>query len=438
MKKNMIISLVVAFILSIASSVIAAPAQTFSDVPAKHWAYPAVAELARVGIIDGYGDGAFRGDKTMTRYEMSQIVSKAMANSNKATAAQKALIDKLAVEFAMELNKLTDRVTKLEKDQPVLTFKGSYGVSYKVKHHNSEGDSSEGSYSLKLEGKAKVDKATSFDFRFANPAPTANKFKASTSTKFGDMSDNAIKLDRVSATTKVGSLDITLGRQALVVDPEDFFIDSSFFSYDGAKVVWEMGKVNADLTHGRFAKKVTGYPFNGQVANDYSNLDVNGLNLSGESGKANWAAGWASFTNNLSATSNGKKKLLNYYYGQADWAFNDKFTLGTEIGKNTEAVTGGQFWSVKGIYGAQKLNAKGKENLKVQYINVDKNTIATAYTGMEALDEGISDAFTTLDITFSHAFSKNMVGKIERTYITDKDNDKKSYDFWKAKFTYKF
>ena len=124
MKKSILIALIVVFSLTLAGVAFAAPMTQFTDVPAKHWAYVAIQELARVGIIDGYGDGAFRGDKTMTRYEMSQIVEKAMANSNKANAVQKALIDKLAIEFALELNKLDKRVAKLEQSQPTVTLSG--------------------------------------------------------------------------------------------------------------------------------------------------------------------------------------------------------------------------------------------------------------------------------------------------------------------------
>jgi len=69
-------------------------ANPFSDVPAKHWAYDAVNKLAQAGIVDGYSDGTFRGDKTMTRYEMAQIVAKAMNKS--LNSDQKAIVDKLA------------------------------------------------------------------------------------------------------------------------------------------------------------------------------------------------------------------------------------------------------------------------------------------------------------------------------------------------------
>jgi len=124
MSKKLLRLLVLVFVLGIASVAFAAPSQ-FSDVPAKHWAYDSVRSLAKVGIVDGYGDGTFRGDKTMTRYEMAQIVANAMTKVDKADAANKAIIDKLAAEFAAELQGLNVRMTIVEKKQGNVTLSGS-------------------------------------------------------------------------------------------------------------------------------------------------------------------------------------------------------------------------------------------------------------------------------------------------------------------------
>jgi hypothetical protein len=113
MKKKLVASLAAAMVLGIAGTSFAAT-NPFTDVPAKHWSYDAVTKLANAGIVDGYGDGTFKGDKVITRYEMAQIVAKAMAHSDKANAEQKAAIDKLSVEFASELEGLNVRVTSLE------------------------------------------------------------------------------------------------------------------------------------------------------------------------------------------------------------------------------------------------------------------------------------------------------------------------------------
>ncbi|MBP2665013.1 MAG: S-layer protein, partial [Firmicutes bacterium] len=111
MKKSLVVMLTLIFILGIAGTALAA--NPFSDVPAGHWAYSAVNKLATAGIVDGMGDGTFKGDKTLTRYEMATFVARAMAKEDKATAEQKALINKLAQEFAGELQGLGVRVQRL-------------------------------------------------------------------------------------------------------------------------------------------------------------------------------------------------------------------------------------------------------------------------------------------------------------------------------------
>ena len=100
-------SLVLAMALAMGISATAFAANPFSDVPAGHWAYDSIAKLAAAGVVDGYGDNTYRGDRLMTRYEMAQIVAKAMAKG--------ANVDRLASEFADELDSLGVRVAKLEK-----------------------------------------------------------------------------------------------------------------------------------------------------------------------------------------------------------------------------------------------------------------------------------------------------------------------------------
>jgi hypothetical protein len=130
MRKKLSSLLASAFILGMATVSFASPVSQFSDVPAKSWAYNAITTLAQAGIVDGYGDGTFRGDKTMTRYEMAQIVVNAMTKVDKADAANKAIIDKLAVEFSAELQTLNARVTTVEKNQGNVTFSGDARVRW--------------------------------------------------------------------------------------------------------------------------------------------------------------------------------------------------------------------------------------------------------------------------------------------------------------------
>ena len=104
MKKSLVLAMAMA--LGVTASAYAA--NPFSDVPAGHWAYDSVNKLAAAGIVDGYGNVTFGGDRLMTRYEMAQIVAKAMAKG--------ANVDRLAAEFADELDSLGVRVAALEKN----------------------------------------------------------------------------------------------------------------------------------------------------------------------------------------------------------------------------------------------------------------------------------------------------------------------------------
>ncbi|MBQ9377493.1 MAG: S-layer homology domain-containing protein, partial [Schwartzia sp.] len=108
------------------------------DVPADHWAYDAVAQLAADGVIEGYGDGTYRGDQEITRYEMAQMVARAMAKGG--NGADKALIDKLAAEFADELNSLGVRVSALEKKVDNMKWSGEirYQLSKRMRDNNAD------------------------------------------------------------------------------------------------------------------------------------------------------------------------------------------------------------------------------------------------------------------------------------------------------------
>ena len=96
MKKTLVSALTAALVVGAASTTFAA-ANPFSDVPADHWAYDAVSTLAADGVIEGYGDANFKGDKNITRYEMAQMVAKAMAKTN-VGGNDKALLDNMRGE----------------------------------------------------------------------------------------------------------------------------------------------------------------------------------------------------------------------------------------------------------------------------------------------------------------------------------------------------
>ena len=126
MKKSLVLAMAMA--LGVTASAYAA--NPFSDVPAGHWAYDSISKLAAAGVIEGYGDDTFRGDRLMTRYEMAQIVARAMAKG--------ANVDKLAAEFADELDKLNVRVAALEKKSDNVKITGE--IRYHYAHEKLKGN----------------------------------------------------------------------------------------------------------------------------------------------------------------------------------------------------------------------------------------------------------------------------------------------------------
>ena len=108
-------------------------ANPFADVPTDSWAYKSVVTLANSGILQGVDGTHFQGNRNITRYEAAEITAKAMAHADRANAQQRAVINKLANEFAGELNNLGVRVANLEDQVGTVKFSGTFKVDYNHK-----------------------------------------------------------------------------------------------------------------------------------------------------------------------------------------------------------------------------------------------------------------------------------------------------------------
>ncbi len=226
MKKCLIITLALVFVLGIAGTAFAA--NPFVDVPANHWAYGAVAKLAKAGIVDGMGDGTYQGARNMTRYEMAQIVAKAMAKADKADAANKALIEKLEAEFAAELTNLGVRVSKLEAKVGSIAFSGDG----RVRWQDDDSDDTVTDLRLRLNMTAQVNENTSF----------YGRFMAMNSNEFGSTSDDKCQVIDANFTIKNflnSDVTATVGRYSENVLQTGYLADTDGM-LDGAKV--EFGK----------------------------------------------------------------------------------------------------------------------------------------------------------------------------------------------------
>ncbi|MBR2039679.1 MAG: S-layer homology domain-containing protein [Phascolarctobacterium sp.] len=206
MKKSLVLAMAMA--LGVTASAYAA--NPFSDVPAGHWAYDSVAKLAAAGVVDGYADGAFDGDKLMTRYEMAQIVAKAMAKG--------ADCDKLAAEFADELDTLGVRVAKLEKGADAVKITGQIRASYQDKKGRDLAK-----FRTRLFVKGQINDDWSYTGRLHQEDEINN-----------NAADDSIKLNWAFVEGPIGGVKATLGRQNFAINSKTI-LDCEF---DGAKLVY--------------------------------------------------------------------------------------------------------------------------------------------------------------------------------------------------------
>ena len=197
MKKSLVLAMAMA--LGVTASAYAA--NPFSDVPAGHWAYDAVNKLAAAGVVDGYPDGTYGGDKLMTRYEMAQIVAKAMAKG--------ANVDKLAAEFADELDSLGVRVANLEKKADNVKITGQARFSYK--DVDGDVDGATAALRTRLWVNGQVNEDWTYTGMFEN-TQTIHGMNGDGTDDLGTHGDDTVELKRAYVEGRLGGMDVTAGR----------------------------------------------------------------------------------------------------------------------------------------------------------------------------------------------------------------------------------
>ena len=204
MKKSLVLAMAMA--LGVTASAYAA--NPFSDVPAGHWAYDSINKLAAAGVIEGYGDATFGGDKLMTRYEMAQIVAKAMAKG--------ANVDKLAAEFADELDNLGVRVANLEKKADNVKITGNIRYSYAEKDGDIDG------FSNKLRSRIWVKGQVNDDWSYTGMLENNQDFT-------DNDGEEDTKFQRAYVNGKLGGVAVEAGRSQLTL------VDGNLYDtrYDG-------------------------------------------------------------------------------------------------------------------------------------------------------------------------------------------------------------
>jgi len=263
MTKKTLVSMITGALVIGAASTTFAAANPFSDVPADSWTYDAVSKLASDGIVNGYPDGTYKGEKTMTRYEMAQIVAKAMTKTDM-DKADKALVDKLAAEFSEELDNLGVRVSDLEKKSDNVKWGGRMSYIYsgikspEYKSGATRATTSDradtNTYRLRLEPKMFIGNSgwtVNARIQYYSNASSANN-GGSTNNGNSDKSDTTV--DKIYAEGPLFGADAKLGK--LDTYSDDVFGSGLIMddNISGAQFKWHVG----DKEGNSYVKAVVG------------------------------------------------------------------------------------------------------------------------------------------------------------------------------------
>ena len=230
--------LALAAVAALTAGVSAYAANPFSDVTADDWAYQAVSDLSAQGVVEGYPDGTFKGERNMTRYELAQIVARLMAKEDQLNAEQQATLDKLAGEYADELANLGVRVSNLEKKVGNISWAGDAKMMYTNNAKKAGTDTYKGRIRLNVKGQ--VNDATYVQGRIVT-----NMWFKDAKPEDGDGNTT---MDRLFVNHSFGDkTSVVLGRQDLTVF-SGLEYDNAF---DGAKLAYNDGKFDAYAAFGQ-------------------------------------------------------------------------------------------------------------------------------------------------------------------------------------------
>ena len=341
-------------------------ANPFSDVTPDSWAYQAVSQLAAAGIVNGYPDGTFKGQNDITRYEMAQMVAKAMANQDRANAEQQAMINRLADEFSNELNNLGVRVARLEDRVGNVKVTGDARLRYRdAEHEKSKFDAR-----ARVQFNAKVNDRTDAVVRL-----TSGNFELGNSQNGGNA--NAT-IDRAYVNHKFGErVSLKAGRFGQTFGGGLAF-DGTF---DGAQFNAGNDKVNFQAAYG--------YAVSGGAEgnNKDNNPELAIINLNGKVGKHADLGGFYTRVNGENSLINGSSNQYKNIYGfNADANF-DKVWVGGEWLKASN-LDKSQAWTAGLGYGDYNIAKKGSWDVKGQYFNAKANApiVDTTYNHIYTTD----------------------------------------------------
>ena len=402
-------------------------ANPFVDVPSDSWAYKSVVELADAGIIQGVDGQYFQGQRNITRYEAAEMVAKAMAHQDKATVEQRALINKLADEYADELNSLGVRVSALENKVGNVKLSGDARVRFQNQSkgdRNPEGIKNDSSFDYKVDviAEAQVNDRTKVTYGLTTDD---QNFSDNTSASGADNNPytsyaNVEYSAGDHATFTVGRFDYQIGN-GLGLQYSDTF--------DGVQAAFTSGDWTLTGGYGKFKKD------GGVDDNNLQNLKTGFVSLDGTIGKVGLgvyynqlnhsdSSDWKDAQGNLLTTTEAAANLDSIYGGYLSVNFSDKVNLLGDYQKiqkddNNKVFNGYQdkdadLWGAKLQYGSADGEQKGSWDLWVEYINADPNASYGSTGSWRSND--LLDNVESWGAGIDYTLAKNTVLTIAQTF----------------------
>ena len=409
MKKHLAV-LAATAVLGVTSAFAANP---FSDVTPQDWAYQAVAQLASQGVVNGYPDGTFKGQNNITRYEMAQMVAKAMVRQDRVDAEQNAIINRLANEFSAELNNLGVRVATLENKVGNFKFTGDARLRY---IGSNDARDSKFDYRGRVKFEATVNDNTKAVVRLMG------------SKEFGAAGNPNTAIDRVYVQHNFGKYaTVTAGRQDLVVGAGLAYDDV----FEGVVANVGKDKLNASVAFGylqageAYGQKLNkiGRKADEQNPNTNEQLSVYQLNYNPTAKVA--VKGFYADVH--------EENLDNAYGASLDLMLGKKVWVGGEYVKTETLGANGEGWTAGLGYGNYNMAKQGTWSVKAQYFDIKKDApvVSTTWNLIEKDQKGVL-------ATAKYAVAKN-VGLAGYATIDTKGQDNKAKaESYRADLNYKF
>ncbi len=413
--------LAIAAAAALTAGVSAYAANPFSDVTADDWAYQAVSDLSAQGVVEGYPDGTFKGERNMTRYELAQIVARLMAKEDQLNAEQQATLDKLAGEYADELANLGVRVSNLEKKVGNLYWFGDARMRYQDKGNDS--DSWNGRVRLNVKGQ--VNESTYVQGRFLNEM------------NFKDEKDSTTSMDQLYVNHNFSKeVAVRLGRQPIAFGNQGGWLINPNKGYDGAQIAYTNGKLALTTGFGQLNLSARADATQYEYANQDFYFAQGAYNF-----------GFAKLDANYIASKEGEADERGEVYGVGLNVPVQKFNVFGEYWKNTTAEDYDTAWNAGLSYGKADWKKAGTWDLAVAYNDVDEGLDLSGATGLQTTALTFLDKGAT-NVTFWNAIAnvtlqKNVQLHAEYAFAVDADKtaagaEVKDDDSWTVSLNYKF